>query len=276
MNTTEFVIPLPTLHFAEPAKIYAKSWQSVESDVALAPIILIHESLGSVAQWRNFPERLAEQTNRQVIAYDRLGFGQSSALNDSLDLGFVIDEAQTSFSALIQALDIQQFVVAGHSVGGGMAIAIAEKYPAQCKAVITMSAQSQVEQLTLDGIREAKQLFADPKMLAKLAKYHGEKAQWVLDAWTETWLDPKFTRWNLDAYLARIQSPLLVLHGELDEYATLAQPQRFIDLAQVEHKQFAILADCGHFPHQEQTDQVLMQIGKFLQECMDKSEHDDV
>lgn len=266
MNITEFETPVadPRLPDQE-GKIFAKSWQSADYKAELAPIVLIHESLGSVAQWRNFPELLAEQTKRQVIAYDRLGFGQSSALNQPLDLDFVIDEAQTTFSALIQAINIQKFVVAGHSVGGGMAVAVAEKFPSQCLAVITMSAQSQVEQITLDGIGEAKQLFADPKMLAKLAKYHGDKAQWVLDAWTETWLDPKFTTWNLDAYLARIQSPILVIHGEHDQYATLAQPSRFIHLAQVE-KQLEILPNCGHFPHQEQTQQVLVAIENFLQQ----------
>ena len=266
MNITEFEIPVsdPGLPDQE-GRVFAKSWQSADCKAELAPIVLIHESLGSVAQWRNFPELLAEQTKRQVIAYDRLGFGQSSALNQPLDLDFVIDEAQTTFSALIQAINIQKFVVAGHSVGGGMAVAVAEKFPLHCLAVITMSAQSQVEQITLDGIREAKQLFAEPKMLAKLAKYHGDKAQWVLDAWTETWLDPKFATWNLDAYLARIQSPILVIHGEHDQYATLAQPRRFIHLALVE-KQMEILPNCGHFPHQEQTQQVLVAIEKFLQQ----------
>ncbi|OTG67709.1 alpha/beta hydrolase [Acinetobacter silvestris] len=229
-----------------------------------APIILFHESLGSVDLWRNFPEKLAIATQREVIAYDRLGFGKSTARHEALDFDFVRQEAKDVLPALLPFLGLKDFMVMGHSVGGGMATICAALYPLQCKALIAESAQSMVEELTLDGIRRAKVAFADEKFLNRLAKYHGDKTQWVLDAWTETWLSPEFVTWDLEAYLTQVHCPLLVIHGVADEYASLAQPKRFVDLAQGETT-LCLIEECGHFPHQEKSEPVLRSIQNFLE-----------
>ena len=246
-------------------EIFIKIWKVSEnrSSVALAPIILFHESLGSVALWRNFPEKLALITGRDVIAYDRLGFGQSSRLEHPLQYSFVEDEARSILPEILKKYAINQFVVMGHSVGGGMASICAVLYPEQCQALISESAQSKVEQVTLDGIRVAKENFKNEKLLSRLAKYHADKTQWVLDAWTETWLSDAFANWNLDEYLVQITCPVLAIHGENDEYATLEQPRRFVDLSQGENELY-ILKDCGHFPHIEKQAEVLEVVKEFL------------
>lgn len=260
MNIKEIVHSLP---FHEN-QIYVKEWQPEPiHDANQACIILIHESLGSVALWKDFPKQLAEITQRRVFAYDRLGFGQSSALTDPLELNFVQLEAEQSFTQLIQYFKLEKFIVMGHSVGGGMASSCATIFPTQCKAVIVESAQSCVEEVTLAGIREAKINFKNEKLFQRLAKYHAEKTQWVLDAWTETWLSAEFKNWNLDQILPKVYCPMLILHGELDQYATLAQPQRFAELTRGE-KQLVIIPDCGHFPHFEKTEIVLQSIQLFL------------
>ncbi|WP_416224379.1 alpha/beta fold hydrolase [Acinetobacter sp. ANC 4648] len=246
-------------------QIFIKQWKFKPSThVDRAPIILFHESLGSVDLWRDFPEQLARVTQRNVIAYDRLGFGKSSARYKALNFNFVTQEATEVLPALLQLLGLNEFIVMGHSVGGGMATICAALYPIQCKALITEAAQSMVEELTLDGIRRAKVAFADEKFLNRLAKYHGDKTQWVLDAWTKTWLSPEFVTWDLEAYLTQVHCPLLAIHGEIDEYASLAQPKRLVALVQGE-TDLCLIEQCGHFPQQEKPEQVLSRIQKFLE-----------
>lgn len=245
------------------AELFAQHWQKDCTFEQKSPIILFHESLGSVELWRDFPEKLAMVTGRSVIAYDRLGFGCSSALDHPLAIDFVAQEAKSILPILLDHFQINTFIAMGHSVGGGMASVCAALYPRQCQALITVSAQSQVEDVTLAGIRQAKENFKNEKLFNRLAKYHADKTQWVLDAWTETWLSPDFVTWNLDEYLTLIECPLLAIHGEHDEYATLAQPRRFVERGQGENV-LAIIEACGHFPHQEKQHEVLEVVEGFL------------
>lgn len=220
---------------------------------SLAPIVLLHDSLGCVAMWRDFPALLAAQTGRQVIAYDRLGFGRSSAQTEAADFDFIDTEARQYFPALYAALNLDRVVLMGHSVGGAMALAIASD-PAQsqrCAAVITESTAPLIEARTLAGIRAAQAQFRDPQRMARLSKYHGDKASWVLRAWTDIWLEPAFAHWTLDAYLAGINCPLLSIHGDADEFASAAAPQRIVQGAGA-GAELAVLEGVGHLPHREE------------------------
>jgi len=241
--------------------LFATRWRGAGHDDA-APIVLFHDSLGCVALWRDFPQSLAGATGRDVIAYDRLGFGRSDAHPGRLDSGFVRDEARGSFRALREALALDAFVAFGHSVGGGMAVAIAAAYPAQCRALITESAQAFVEERTRQGILDAQRMFAQPSQLDRLVKYHGDKAAWVLSAWIDTWLAPDFAGWNLDEDLRRVRCPVLVLHGDRDEYGSVRHPERIAALSA--HSTLHVLDDCGHVPHREQADVVLGLLAPWL------------
>ncbi len=218
-----------------------------------APIVLLHDSLGSVEQWREFPQALARATHRDVIAYDRLGFGRSDARAARPSRDFIEEEATVYFPALADALGLARFVLFGHSVGGAMALAIAA-LDTRCEAVITESAQAFVESRTLDGIRAARTAFEDPAQFARLAKWHGDKARWVLEAWTEVWLSPEFAGWSIDHALPRIRCPVLAIHGERDEFGSVAFPRR---IAQGVRDGRMILHPCGHVPHRECADDVL-------------------
>lgn len=233
-----------------------------------APIVLLHDSLGCVALWRDFPSQLAQATGRTVIAYDRIGFGQSSAYSGTLPLSFIADEAQHSFAAVRDYFGLEQYVLLGHSVGGGMAVSIAAAYPQQCRALITLSAQSLVQTHTTDGIRQAKRQFQQPEAMDKLHKYHADKAQWVLNAWTETWLSDKFAAWSLDLCLPDVQCPTLVIHGELDEYGTEEHAQRIAQGVSGKAT-LAVLAECGHVPQREQTERCLALIRHHLADSSD-------
>lgn len=227
-----------------------------------SPVVLLHDSLGSVDLWRDFPDALAQGLSRPVVAYDRLGFGRSSARAAPPSLDFVAEEASIHFPAIAGALGITGFSLFGHSVGGAMALVIAAQMPG-CNWVVSVSAQAFVEQRTLTGILAAKAQFDRPGQLDRLAKWHGDKAQWVLDAWTEVWLSPAFASWGLDPWLGRIECPVLAIHGELDEYGSTAFPQRIVDGVQG-RSELAILRGCGHVPHREQQARVLELASAFV------------
>ncbi len=228
-----------------------------------APILLFHDSLGCVAVWRDFPERLAEATGREVIAYDRLGFGRSSPRHDMLPHSFVEDEGRVVLPALLEVLGVGAFVAMGHSVGGGMAVAAAAAAGAHCVALITMAAQSFVEEQTVRGVREAKSNFASPEQLARIARHHGDKAAWVLHAWVDTWLHQDFAHWSLDALAEQVYCPALIIHSDDDEYGSLTHPMRLLRHLRGPSRQL-IVPGGGHMPHRVQELVVLASIHETL------------
>jgi pimeloyl-ACP methyl ester carboxylesterase len=198
-----------------------------------------------------------------VIAYDRLGFGNSTPRRERPSVDFVTEEASRYFPALRRALGLTRFVLLGHSVGGAMALAIAAAERDGCAAVITESAQAFVEPRTLEGIRAARAEFDRPEQFAKLTRWHGAKAHWVLDAWAGVWLSPEFRSWTLDLQLPAVRCPVLAIHGDRDEYGSVAFPRR-IAAGVGGPSQLAILEGCGHVPHRERRADVLRLAASFL------------
>lgn len=241
--------------------LFVRKWSPVQ--IQGSPIILFHDSLGSVELWRGFPAALATRTGRKVIAYDRLGFGRSDPRDDTLDMDFIADEAETHFPVLRAQMGIDRFVAFGHSVGGGMAVHCAAQFGDACAALITESAQAFVEDRTLQGIREAQALFSDPAQVEKLAKYHGDKARWVLNAWIDTWLAPTFAGWSLDPVLPCVACPLLAIHGSDDEYGSPYHPELIGRLAGGPTR-VEVMPDTRHVPHREREAVVLDLVAEFL------------
>jgi pimeloyl-ACP methyl ester carboxylesterase len=247
---------------APKGTIYAKLW-TPEVAKALPPIVLWHDSIGCVDMWRGFPALLAARLGRPILAYDRLGFGRSSRRRDMPSVRFVSEEAEIWVSLILSELRLSQFVAMGHSVGGSMAVVAAARFPQHCQAVITESAQPYVEDHTLCSIAAAKVKFSAPAELAKLERYHGDKSRWVVDAWTDTWLSPEFRNWNIRAELAEVKCPLLAIHGEKDEFGSLAFPEVLSTLSGGPSEKL-ILPGCGHIPHREMEIKVLQKIEGFL------------
>ena len=241
--------------------VFARKWTPLtpSSDT---PVVLLHDSLGSVGLWREFPVALAEGLSRPVIAYDRLGFGRSDARIQLPGCGFIEEEATLYFPALKKGLSLGAYVLFGHSVGGGMAVNIAARDP-DCAAVITESCQALVEDLTIAGIREAQRQFEQPGQMERLEKWHGKKAAWVLSAWTETWLSPEFSNWSLGDCIGKVACPLLAIHGDRDEFGSLAAP-KYIASRAGGFSEVLVLTDCGHVPHAEQRDRVIDAVRVFL------------
>ncbi|HYE75373.1 MAG TPA: alpha/beta hydrolase [Blastocatellia bacterium] len=247
-------------------KIFVRAW--VPEDVkTLAPVILLHDSLGCVELWRDFPEALARCLNTPVIAYDRLGFGLSTARIEPPSFDFIKEESEVFFPTVLRALSVTDFSLFGHSVGGAMALMIASLLGHRCKAVITEAAQAFVEDRTVAGIEAAKVQFRLPEQFNKLKKWHGEKAQWVLNAWTDIWLSPAFASWSLDSNLGNVHCPVLAIHGDVDEYGSIEFPRRIVSGVKGPAES-VILKECGHVPHREHKDEVLQHVFKFMNACV--------
>jgi len=246
------------------ARLFVRRWTPSKHHASL-PIILLHDSLGSVELWRSFPAALSTATGREVIAYDRLGFGKSDAYTGTLAPDFIAAEVDTGFSRVCHQLGIERFIVFGHSVGGGMAVNCAAKRSDACAALITESAQAFVEDRTVQGIETARELFKDPAQFERLARYHGEKTRWVLDAWINSWLSPAFAAWSLDNVLPEVRCPLLAIHGADDEYGTPRHPAHIVALASGPTHS-AVMPDTRHVPHRERETEVVERVAQFLRE----------
>jgi pimeloyl-ACP methyl ester carboxylesterase len=252
------LIPTPA------GRIHHRRWRPSRPGAGV-PLVLLHDSLGCVALWRDFPATLAEATGREVVAYDRLGFGNSDPHPGPLPSDFIEAEAEGAFRALVEHLGLGAFVLVGHSVGGGMAAACAAAFPGTCRALVTESAQAFVEPRTLEGIRASQLDFARPDRMKRLARYHGDKAAWVLEAWTGTWLSKGFRNWRMEGVLAKVGCPVLAIHGDRDEFGSLEHPARIVAWAGGPARQ-RILAGCGHVPHRERPGEVVSLILRFLTE----------
>lgn len=241
--------------------VYLKKWVP-QSSCDNLPIILLHDSLGSVGLWRDFPLKLSQVTSRSVYAYDRLGFGKSTEREALPSTSFIEEEADLYFPLIKKQLGLEDYILLGHSVGGAMAINIAAR-DSDCRAVITLSAQAFVEDVTIAGVREAKKIFGQVEKMERLEKWHGPKASWVLRAWTELWLSDEFKDWSLEPAVRKLKCPVLTIHGDRDEYGSTAFPE-FISRNTKGTADMLIVQDCGHMPHKEKASVVLGAITTFL------------
>jgi pimeloyl-ACP methyl ester carboxylesterase len=236
----------------DQGQLFARRWHGGDG----TPMVLLHDSLGCVDLWRDFPAQLAQRLHCPVVAYDRLGFGRSDPHPGRLDNDFIAHQARQEFALVLAACNLDRFMVFGHSVGGGMAVGCAAAYPERCVGLMTESAQAFVEDRTLAGIRKAQRAFQDPEQIDRLRKYHGVKTEWVLSAWIDTWLSPSFAAWRLDASAQHPHCAALVIHGDGDEFGSTAHPQ-LIAAHCKGPVSCAILAGVGHVPHRERPEEVL-------------------
>jgi pimeloyl-ACP methyl ester carboxylesterase len=239
----------------------------IEGDQEKPWLVFLHEGLGCTAMWKDFPQRLCEATGCRGLLYDRLGYGLSDALQQTRETDYLhryaLDELPEILAGLLFG---QAYILIGHSDGGSIALLHAAQRPPLLQAIVTEAAHVFVESVTLDGIRVADRAYADGK-LKGLQKYHGDKTGQIFKAWSDTWLTPAFADWNIEADLPRIACPALVMQGIDDQYGTPAQVDAIVTgisegNGKPAHK--AMLADCGHSPHQEQPQVVLNLMREFI------------
>lgn len=228
-------------------------------------IVFLHEALGSVGQWKDFPQLLCERTGLTGLVYDRLGYGKSSPDIVQRDATYLENFAFDEFPYIQKALlPHEKIHLVGHSDGGSIALLIASKYPEQILSVTTMAAHIFVEDVTLAGILPAIEAY-DLGKLDGLKKYHGDKTETLFYNWARTWLSDEYLNWNIESYLPNIQAPSLIIQGEDDQYGTEAQVDGIVN--QVAGKSTKrMLKNCGHMPHLECKEEVISLIEKFIKD----------
>jgi pimeloyl-ACP methyl ester carboxylesterase len=224
-------------------------------------LVFLHEGLGSVALWRDFPMRVAQATGCRTLIWSRLGHGHSAPLPAPRTAAYLHDEALQRLPALLAALAIERPVLIGHSDGASIALIHAAAWPDRVAGVIVMAPHEFVEEKALDGIRRAGEAYARSDWRVKLARYHRDPDV-VFRAWHDTWLAPEFAGWQITDCLPAIRCPLLAMQGEDDEYATMRQIECIAEAAP--DVELLRLADCRHAPHVDQPQAVIAAMVRFI------------
>ncbi len=227
----------------------------------LPTLLLLHEGLGCVAMWRDFPAKLAAATACRVVVWSRPGYGGSQPYPEERKKGYMHREAEESLPALIAALHIERPLLVGHSDGGSIALIFAGAFPEVPLGIAVLAPHEFVEEVTLAGIRSARSIWESTDWPTKLGRYHLDAAR-VFAEWNDTWLSPLFRDWNIEQYLPKIRCPVLAIQGEDDEYATMRQIEVIAE--QVPGTELLKLPNCGHTPQRDQEAAVLAALLAFV------------
>jgi len=228
---------------------------------AVTTIVMLHEGLGSIALWKDFPQRLAARTGCRVLVYSRYGHGNSEKLAEKRPVEFMHHEGEVVLPELLAKLEIEQPILLGHSDGGSIALIFAGRYPGRAKALILEAPHVFVEDLSVTSIAAAKVAFETTNFRTKLGIYHSE-VDATFWGWNDIWLDPRFRLWSIESYLGSVRCPVLCIQGEEDEYGTPAQVEAIA--ARVPGAEVVMLANCTHSPHHDQREATLKKMAEFV------------
>jgi pimeloyl-ACP methyl ester carboxylesterase len=231
------------------------------SSESSATIVMLHEGLGSVAMWRDFPEQLAQLTGCSVLLYSRYGHGKSQRLSEKRTVEFMHHEAKVVLPQLLDHFQIRRPIVLGHSDGGSIALIYAGTRPQAVRALILEAPHVFLEDVCTQSIQRISELYETTQLATSLRRYH-DHADEMFWGWTEIWLRPDFRSWNIETYLEAIACRVLVIQGEQDEYGTVAQVQAIS--TRVRGAESVLIPNCGHAPHRDQTEITLEAISHFI------------
>jgi pimeloyl-ACP methyl ester carboxylesterase len=226
-------------------------------------LVFLHDSLGCITVWRDFPERLAAALGCDALVYDRRGYGASSPFGSAPRTPRYLEDEADVLARVLDACGVAEAVLFGHSDGGSIALVAAARFPERVRAVVTEGAHVLVEELTLAGIRAAREALRTTDLRERLRRHHGDRTDAVTAAWIDVWLSPAFRDWDITAYLPRIRCPVLALQGTDDEYGTPAQVRAIAD-GVAGPSRAELVPGVGHTPHRAAADAVLRTTVGFL------------
>ena len=237
-------------------------WVGV-TNAAAPTLVFLHEGLGSVALWKEFPDTLCQRLQMRGLVYSRPGYGSSTPRNANEYWGkdFMHQQAWEVLPTLLATLNVQSPWLLGHSDGGSIALLYASRFTEQCAGAIVVAPHIMVEDISIRSISEARQAYHQRGLREKLARYH-EDVDSAFLGWNDAWLSPAFRDWSIESELSSIRCPLLAIQGEQDEYGTLRQ---ITDIKEhLPHTQLLALANCGHSPHRDQPEALMTAITEFI------------
>ena len=250
-----------TAEIPRDVRVQGRRIETVEiaGDAGRRALVLLHEGLGSVGLWRDFPRALAEATGRRVIAFSRYGHGRSERPPAPRTPAFFHEEALEVLPAVLEQAGAAEPVLIGHSDGGSIALIHAGHHPVA--GIALMAPHVIVEDVTVAAIREARAAFDSGVLRERMARHHDDAAA-AFNGWCDVWLDPAFRTWNLEAEARRVAAPALLIQGEDDPYGTLDQLDRI--QARVRGPVERLVVPGGHSPHLDAPDQVLAALARWL------------
>jgi pimeloyl-ACP methyl ester carboxylesterase len=226
-------------------------------------LVLLHEGLGSVGQWGDFPDRLATATSAAVFVYSRAGYGQSSAVPLPRPLTYMHDEALEVLPKLLDAIGFRRGLLIGHSDGASIATIYAGSVQDhRIRGLSLIAPHFVVEDVSISSIAAAKQAYERTDLREKLARWHRD-VDIAFRGWNEAWLDPQFRKWDISESLAYIRVPVQIVQGEADQYGTLRQ----VEIAEEEcycPVDVMVLPGIGHAPQREAPNRTLIAVSDFV------------
>ncbi|HEX7912654.1 MAG TPA: alpha/beta hydrolase [Paraburkholderia sp.] len=251
-TTSEFA-ELPTTASHGPLRIEYRWLNETASDAPIA--VFLHEGLGSISMWRDWPQSLCERLGMRGLVYSRPGYGLSTPRphNVKWPVDFMTAQAHDILPALLDALDIgmlerQRMWLIGHSDGGSITLLYAALHPDALAGAVAIAPHVFVEDISVESIAQTKQLYETTDLRAKLGRYHADVDS-AFYGWNDIWLNPAFRDWTITSELAPIRAPLLAVQGHDDNYGTMAQIDTIADC--VPHAELVKLDACGHSPHRD-------------------------
>jgi pimeloyl-ACP methyl ester carboxylesterase len=221
-----------------------------------APIaVFLHEGLGSIAMWRDWPQTLCERLGMRGLLYSRPGYGRSTPRehDGKWPVDFMTAQARDILPALLDALDIgtqerKRMWLVGHSDGGSITLLYAALHPQALAGAVVIAPHVFVENISVKSIAQTKALYETTDLRSKLSRYHADVDS-AFYGWNDIWLNPAFKEWNITGELGTIEQPLLAVQGHDDNYGTMAQIDAIAE--RVPHAQLVKLDACGHSPHRD-------------------------
>jgi pimeloyl-ACP methyl ester carboxylesterase len=225
-------------------------------------LVFLHEGLGSITQWRDFPRALAAATGCPALVYSRWGHGQSDPVELPRPLDFMHDEARRALPEILEQMGIDEAILVGHSDGASIAIIHAGEGGPRIRGLVLEAPHVFVEDLTIESIARARDDYATTHLRERLSRHHAD-VDGAFHGWAGAWLDPGFRAWNLEGFLPGIRVPVLVIQGEDDRYGTLAQVDAVCAKVSGPAERL-VLPRCGHAPHRDRPEETLAAAADFI------------
>jgi pimeloyl-ACP methyl ester carboxylesterase len=239
-------------------------------------LVFLHQGLGCAAMWRDFPDRMASTTGCGALVYSRTGHGGSEALKGPRPVRYLHDEALEVLPAVLEHFGLGDVVLFGHSDGASIAILLAgsgqesRHRRSSVRALVLEAPHVFVEPAAIEGITRISREYETTGLKERLSRYHGDNTDPMFRGWSGVWLRPEFQAWNIEEALPAIESPVLVIQGEDDEYGTVKQVEAVVTRVRGPARSL-LLTRCGHSPHSERPDEVLDAAGGFVRENLDRA-----
>jgi len=230
-------------------------------------LIFLHEGLGSVSTWKDFPQKLSQRTGCGALVYSRFGYGKSEKCEIPRLLNFMHEEGLEVLPEIIALCRIQKYILLGHSDGASIALIHAGSDNAnELVGIINEAPHVFCESLTISSIQKLRENFNSGNLRDRLKKHH-KNIDLTFNGWVDVWLDEEFTKWNIESYLPRIKVPQLIIQGNDDEYGTSAQVEVIERLSGGSVKK-CFLDKCAHSPHRDQQAKTLRVMTEFVRNLL--------